>query len=181
MSHKHCCKPEQKPTKKGSANSFLITIGVITALLLGVVVYAGLNNGATTQVLADSQVSLAVAETNYDWGTIDYDGGVVSKSFEITNTSDSVLKLYDVNTSCMCTTAQLVSGNKKTKKFGMHEKNSSVFEVAPRESAELIAEFDPAFHGPSGVGPIDRTVTLNTNDSNHSNLSFQVKGNVVKK
>lgn len=177
-----CCNPnniKQNP-KKGS-NSFLIGIVMITFLILGGVVFLGARLGATTQVTADSQVNLAVVENRYDWGTIDINGGVVSKSFMIENNGSTTLKLYDPKTSCMCTTAQLKIDNQISKKFGMHEKSSSVFEVQPGKTAELIVVFDPAFHGPSGVGPISRTVTMNTNSEDNPTLSFQLAANVVKK
>ena len=80
----------------------------------------------------------------------------------------------------MCTTAQLRTSGETSKKFGMHEKTANVFEVQPGETAEVVVEFDPLFHGPSGVGPINRTVTMNTNDSSQPQLSFQLAANVVK-
>lgn len=175
-----CCKTDsKKPSKKG-IDSFLIGIVVVTVLILGGAVYFGTKMGATTQVSADTQVETQIGETKYDWGTIDINGGIVSKSFTIENSGTTPLKLYDVKTSCMCTTAQLKTASNSSKKFGMHEKNRSVFEVAPGESAEVLVEFDPLFHGPSGVGPISRTVTMNTNDANRPTLSFQLSANVVK-
>lgn len=175
-----CCKIDsKKPSKKG-IDSFLIGIIVVTVLILGGAVYFGTKMGATTQVTADTQVETQIGETKYDWGTIDINGGIVSKSFTIENSGTTPLKLYDVKTSCMCTTAQLKTASNSSKKFGMHEKNSSVFEVAPGESAEVLVEFDPLFHGPSGVGPISRTVTMNTNDASRPTLSFQLSANVVK-
>lgn len=181
MSH-HCHDTNHKNQniKKGP-DSFLVGIVVVTVLILGGAVYFGSRMGATTQVTADSQVSMAVTENNHDWGTIDLNGGLATKSFEIKNTSDSALKLYDVKTSCMCTTAQLKTASKTSPKFKMHEKNSSVFEVSPGETAALLVEFDPAFHGPSGVGPINRTITMNTNDAENPVLTFQLTANVVKK
>ena len=62
----------------------------------------------------------------------------------------------------------------------MHEKTPDVFEVKPGKTAELIVEFDPLFHGPSGIGPINRTITMDTNDANNSTLSFNLTANVVK-
>lgn len=181
MNH-DCCNPkDKKHNPKKGPDSFLIGIIVVTALILGGVVFFGARMGATTQVTADEQVSMAVAENRYDWGTIDINGGTVSKSFAVENKGSTPLKLYDVKTSCMCTTAQLKTAGQTSKKFGMHEKNSSVFEVNPGETAELIVEFDPAFHGPSGVGPISRTVTMNTNSEDNPTLSFQLAANVVKK
>jgi hypothetical protein len=81
----------------------------------------------------------------------------------------------------MCTTAQLKTASKSSIKFKMHEKSSSIFEVEPGETAELIVEFDPAFHGPSGVGQITRTINMSTNDVNNSTLNFNLVGNVIKK
>ncbi len=177
----NCCttKVKKQKTKKG-IDSFLLGIIVVTVLLLGGAIFFGARLGATTQVVADSQVTTQIENTRHDWGTIDIDGGVVSKTFTIENKGSSPLKLYDVQTSCMCTTAQLQSQGRSSKRFSMHEKNGSVFEVNPGEKAELLVEFDPAFHGPSGVGPISRTVTINTNDASNPSLSFQVTATVVK-
>ena len=183
MSH-DCCSPEDKKhkqDKKKGIDSFMATIVGVTLLLLVGVIYFGTKIGATTEVSADSQVSIEIAGSRHDWGTIDINSGLVSKSFAIENTGSSPLKLYDVATSCMCTTAQLITPSQTSKKFGMHEKSTSVIEVQPGETAELVVEFDPLFHGPSGVGPISRTVTLNTNDTNQPTLSFQLAANVVKK
>jgi hypothetical protein len=176
-----CCSPNNKKqkTKKGP-DSFLIGIVVVTLLILGGAVYFGSKMGATTQISADSQVSMVVAENRHDWGTIDINSGIVSKSFPIENKGSAPLKLSDVKTSCMCTTAQLKTAGQTSKKFGMHEKNSSVFEVKPGETVELLVEYDPAFHGPSGTGPISRTITMNSNDESNPTLSFQLAANVVK-
>jgi len=181
MSH-DCCNPkDKKHNKKKGIDSFMVSAIGITLLLLVGVVYFGTKLGATTEVSADSQVSIEVVQNRHDWGTIDINGGLVSKSFTIENTGDSSLKLFDVTTSCMCTTAQLKTPSQTSKEFGMHEKNRSVFEVQPGETADLVVEFDPLFHGPSGVGPISRTVTINTNDASQPTLSFQLAANVVKK
>ncbi|NCN58377.1 hypothetical protein COW99_00950 [Candidatus Roizmanbacteria bacterium CG22_combo_CG10-13_8_21_14_all_38_20] len=179
---KDCCNDKNtKNTKKGM-DPFVIGIVVATALLLVGVIFFGLKaGGATTPVTVDSQVELAVLNDTHDWGEIDIDGGKVSKSFAIENKGSSPLKLYNVNTSCMCTTAQLKVGDESSERYGMHTKSSDVFEVSPGEIAELIVEFDPAFHGPSGVGAISRTVTLETNDENNPTLSFQLTANVVKR
>jgi len=81
----------------------------------------------------------------------------------------------------MCTTAQLKTSEGTSKKFGMHESSTDVVKVKPGETAELIIEYDPAFHGPSGVGQITRIITMDTNDGKNSTLTFNLTGNVVKK
>lgn len=177
----NCCKTENtKIPGKKKIDPFLIGIGLITLLLLGIVTYFGLKMGNTKQVLADSSVNAQIDNNRYDWGAISIDGGVVDHSFFIENTSANALKLYEVKTSCMCTTAWLKTKEQTSKRFGMHEKGGEVFEVQPGETAELVVEFDPAFHGPSGLGPISRSVTLQTNDTNNPTLSFQLTANVIK-
>ena len=42
------------------------------------------------------------------------------------------------------------------------------------------ATFDPAFHGPQGIGPVNRFVSVDTNDKNNSQLTFTVLGTIVK-
>ena len=166
---------------KGRLDPFVAGIVIITILILGGAVLFGTKTGATTQVTADTQVVMSVDSNRYDWGTIDLNGGIVSKSFAIEKKGLTPLKLYDVKTSCVCTTAQLRTASQTSPRFKMHEKSSSVFEVKPGETAELLVEFDPAFHGPSGVGPITRTITMNTNDVKNPVLSFNLTANVVKK
>ena len=167
--------------KQSGIDSFLVGTIAVTIFILGAVVYFGLKAGTTAKVITDSQVELVANDTQYDWGTISMANGIVNKSFTIANPSDAPLKLYDVKTSCMCTTAQLKTASQTSKKFGMHEKNSNVFEINPGETAELFVEYDPAFHGPSGIGPISRTITMDTNDPDQPTLSFLVTANVVNK
>ena len=160
---------------------FVAWIGIITLVILGGAIYFGSQMGATPKVVTKQNIQLAVDSKSHDWGIIDYDNGIVSQNFAIKNTSQTVLELYDVITSCMCTTAQLITPSQTSRKFGMHEKSGSVFTVQPGETAQLKVEFDPAFHGPSGLGPVTRTVTMNTNDTANPQLTFALTGQVVKK
>lgn len=180
--NRDCCnKPNGKKSIRGGSDPFIMWIVIITVFILALSIYFGMKSGGTTQVGTNTQVTLSIDKKTYDWGTIDYDGGIVSKSFNIKNTSNSVLKIYGVKTSCMCTTAQLKTSELSSRKYGMHEKISDIFEVKPGKTAQLLIEFDPAFHGPSGVGPITRTITMSTNDSKNSTVTFNLYGTVVKK
>lgn len=179
---KDCCQPQKIKIKVGfGLDPFILWIGVITVAILGIVIYFGSQMGKTPQVPTQQSVNLNIGIQNHDWGTIDYDQGVVSQTFPFTNNSQSVLEIYDILTSCMCTTAQLITPSQTSRKFGMHEKTGTVFFVQPGETVQLKVEFDPAFHGPSGIGPITRTVTMRTNDAAHPQLTFTLSGQVVKK
>lgn len=114
-------------------------------------------------------------------GQVAYGGGIVSKSFDIKNTSDKSIKLRKITTSCMCTTAKVKIGNKETKLYGM-EMNGDLnplidFDIPAGATAQVIFDFDPAAHGPQGIGPIDRMVTLFF-DAGFKELKFN--GEVVK-
>ncbi|RJQ26516.1 DUF1573 domain-containing protein [Candidatus Parcubacteria bacterium] len=179
---KSCCNTmNNKDQKKSKIDPFLAGIIIITVFLLGAAVYFGTQMGTTTTVTTDNQVQIAVDSYRHNWETIDYDNGMATKEFSIKNTGKSPLKIYNVITSCMCTTAQLKTSGITSEKFGMHEKSAGVFEIKPGQTAKLMIEFDPAFHGPSGVGPVTRIITMDTNDPQNPKLSFELIGNVVKK
>jgi len=112
-----------------------------------------------------SDVLGLVAKTEYyDLGDVPINGGIVTKEYEVENNTDKVMKLKKIATSCMCTKASFEIEGKKTKFFGMEghgDKNPPVnIEIAPQTQAKVIMQFDPAAHGPQGVGPFDRSVLL---------------------
>lgn len=163
-------------------NDKKIIIGfvVLTFLILGGGVYF-LSVAINPAVVTSSQNAKAsVAQKTYDWGQIDYNGGNVSKTFVIKNSGSDVLRLTNVKTSCTCTKAQIVIDNQSSPYFSMHGTSSWTGEVSPGKEAVLAVIFDPAFHGPSGVGPIERLVSIETNDANNPRLEFSLKGVVVK-
>ena len=89
MNH-DCCKPSNKKDIKGKGpDKFVVGIVIVTVLILGLAVFFGTRMGATTQITADAKAAMSVDSNKYDWGTIDLNGGIVSKSFSIKNTGSS--------------------------------------------------------------------------------------------
>lgn len=159
----------------------IISFIVITLLILGGGVYILSVTTASPAVITSSQnAKVEVDQKTHDWGTIPYSGGNVSKTFTIKNTGTAVLQLTNIKTSCACTTAQLTISGKISPKFGMHTTSSWVGEVESGKEAQLTVIFDPTFHGPTGVGPMERLISVQTNDINSPNLEFSLKGVVVK-
>src|SRR3989344_1000982 len=156
---------------------------IIAAILLTLFIISGgsylVVKSSPSQLSADQSAVATITETSFDWGTIGINNGKVQKTFAIKNNGSSPLKLNNVATPCMCTTAQVVINGQSSPAFGMHVKSSWSGEVLPGQSAELIVIFDPAFHGPSGVGAITRIITVDTNDSKNPQLSFTATANVV--
>ena len=62
----------------------------------------------------------------------------------------------------------------------MNSSFSWVGDVPPQKEAQLEVIFDPAYHGPSGVGPINRLVSVETNDTKNSRIEFSLTGTVFK-
>jgi hypothetical protein len=44
--------------------------------------------------------------------------------------------------------------------------------MQPNEEAMVEVVFDPAAHGPAGIGPIDRVVTIENSDGQPLELAF---------
>lgn len=149
-------------------------------ILVGGVYILSVTTASPATVNLSQNAKVVVDQKSYDWGNIPYEGGNVTKTFAIKNTGTDVLKLTNIKTSCACTYAQLIIDGKTSPKFGMHTTSSWVGEVAAGKEASLTVVFDPAFHGPTGVGPMERLISVETNDLNNPSLEFSLKGVVVK-
>ena len=159
-----------------------IIIGVIifTFFLLGSSVYV-LGSGEKAEAVTATQNAKAeIPVQQFDWGTIDYNGPKATKVFNIKNDGTEPLKLTKIKTSCHCTTAQLSINNNKSPLFGMNESSPWVGTVEPGKEAQLEVIFDQTFHGPSGIGPVERYVNVETNDASQPKIQFALKGNVIK-
>ncbi|MBI2405440.1 DUF1573 domain-containing protein [Candidatus Microgenomates bacterium] len=145
------------------AGSILFTF----LLIVGLVLWQGRGGLSKTQVLSDGS-GIELSPQPSDWGEIQINGGIVTREFEIKNTSERSIKLKKIVTSCMCTTAAVKIGEESTRFFGMEmsgDKNPPVnMEIDAGEVAKIIVKFDPAAHGPQGVGPFERIVWLTFSD-----------------
>lgn len=165
-----------------------IIIGT-TALFafFAIVLFANLNpqNSQKVALISDAQGILVAEEKNFDFGTISMSKGNVSRAFKLKNTGESPLAIKKIYTSCMCTTATVKnSSGENYGKFGMpgHGGGSSAvnIEIKPNESIELSAEFNPAAHGPSGVGLAKRVIYLETNSEKTPKIEFEISATVTK-
>jgi len=158
-----------------------IIIAGITLTLLVIVGGIALVSKSGPQELTVSQtVQAQISATSHDWGDIPINNGNVVKTFAIKNDSQATLELANLSTSCMCTTAQVKINDQTSPFFGMHSNSSWRGQVPAGGTAEILVEFDPAFHGPNSVGQVTRQVTLETNDQNHPKITFNLTANVIK-
>jgi len=134
----------------------IITIGVTILLIFGFIFLQGKDNtqvesSQDSQILGDA-VGIEVNPGNYDLGNVPINGGLVTKEYEIKNTTKASFEI----------------GGEATKFFGMEghgDKNPSVnVEIGAGATGKTIVRFDPAAHGPQGAGPVDRSVFLTFSD-----------------
>lgn len=165
------------PTEK----KIILSIVLATFLLLGGSTFILSNSSTSAAKIGLSQnVKLEVPEKNYNWGEIRMSNGNAIKTFTLKNSGTDVLKLSNIKTSCHCTKAQIVIYGASSPLFGMNDVSSWVGEVLPGKEAQLTVIFDPNFHGPTGAGPIERLVSVETNDPKEPKLEFSLTGIVVK-
>ncbi len=162
-----------------SSNKVII-IGIGLTLLVIVGGIALVSKSGPQELAVSQAVKVQISETSHDWGDIPINNGNVKKTFEIKNDSQGILELANVSTSCMCTTAQVKINDQVSPFFGMHSNSSWRGQVPAGGTAEVLIEFDPAFHGPNGVGQITRQISLETNDQTNPKITLNLTGNVIK-
>ncbi|MBU2632469.1 DUF1573 domain-containing protein [Patescibacteria group bacterium] len=163
--------------------SFIIFALVIVLLIFGLAfVIAGTGpSKATIEKTIGAKASFDA--TLKDLQDIKY-GEKAIVNFPIENNGSKNLEIANIATSCMCTLAHFErNGSQEGPAFGM-KGMSSVSDwkgvLKPGEKVEIVAIFDTAYHGPSGVGSQFRTVSLETNDPDNPYIEFNFTGEVVK-
>ena len=118
---------------------------------------------------------LQARETEFDFGSISMAAGKVTHRFWFRNEGTASVLMRRIYTSCMCTTATLVKGGRVVNSYSMpgHGPLPAVNEsLNPGEAAYLDVVFDPAAHGPAGLGPTQRVVTIESDGSRPLELQF---------
>lgn len=169
---------------KGVAVSLLLSAIVLGGLIVFSKFLGGSQSGEATQANISNSINAVLSgeESSFDFGNVSMARGNVSHNFKIKNTGSEPLAITRIYTSCMCTTAVLIQGGgKKTGPFGMlgHGFNPSIkLVVNPGEEVEVEAIFDPAAHGPAGLGRINRVITLE-NSGRSGKLDISFDANVI--
>lgn len=166
----------------------LILISGSVAVLIAIAVLAGTiggqkNNDNETSVYSNG--ALTIKENNYDFGTISMANGDVSYRFKLKNEGDEAVAVKKVYTSCMCTIANILDAfEKKLGVFGMPghggASSNANIEIKAGESIIVEAVFNPAAHGPSGVGLAQRSIYLETNSKKSPKVELNFTATVTQ-
>lgn len=161
---------------------FLILIIVITLGIFGFAIF--ISNSSSTNKATVSKTNGAKISVDHEFksvGEIGYAKGILYHSFPIKNTGERDLEIANMTTSCMCTKVYLKVDGKNGPGFGMKGMSAPsdwVGKLKPGQSGEIIAAFDPAYHGPQGVGQVSRIVSFETNDPQNPYLELSFEGDV---
>lgn len=161
----------------------LIGIALVTALTLGGGVLFMSNLPSKAVVEKTAGATLTLPHTSYDFKEIKYSSGLAEHSFPIKNTGSKDLVIANLATSCACSKVYFKNTREQSERFGMKGMSApSDWKgiIKPGETAEIVAIFDPTFHGPQGIGPISRIVSFETNDVDHPYAELAFNGTVVK-
>ncbi|RJQ28545.1 DUF1573 domain-containing protein [Candidatus Parcubacteria bacterium] len=159
-----------------------IILGFTVLLALGGVALMRFGNSEIQEVsgashTGSSSLSFAERSVSYDFGSVSMANGNVRHDFELTNYIGGEVVVKKVMTSCMCTTADLLLPNgEKLGPFGMPGHGFiPTLDVTIQEGEKLLVPvtFDPAAHGPSGVGLVERQVFVDLEGGERITLSFK--------
>ncbi len=153
------------------------------AVVIGLLYWFGRSTPEDRKPVKNNQLgalALTTEEKGFDFGEISMAAGKVSHKFKIKNSNSESYPINQIYTSCMCTSVSLLIDGKRVGPFGMPGhgfgviKINEILEVG--EEAELEVTFDPAAHGPAGVGTIARSVFVESETG--SPLELNIKATV---
>ncbi len=149
----------------------IFSVVIILLFVGGLVLLAGPGKKETANI-ADSSgggssvLPITLTEKSFDFGTISMTKGTVFHDFKILNSAAEAFVVKKMYTSCMCTNASLITASEKVGPFGMmgHGFVPEIdVPITAGEEASVRVVFNPAAHGPAGVGRIERSVYLENN------------------
>ncbi len=159
---------------------------ILLLVVLGLIFVAQGDNTENQNAALPAQngaSALLATDDFFDFGTISMRDGKVSRIFSVRNDEEVPITIQSVYTSCMCTEAFVSdAAGKKHGPFGMpgHTSPRTDIEVGAGKTVSVEAIFDPAAHGPSGVGLAERSIYLETNSAEKPRVELKFRAVVVR-
>jgi len=159
-----------------------IIIGAIVAsvaIIVGAVFLLSKDNSPKREVLGTA--AMTIDKTLEDFGDMKSDEEKTA-TFTITNTSDAVLRIWNISTSCDCTFASVVINGQETGEFNMPmhmiaRLKNWIGEVPAKQTATLKVTYRPKVMPVTGV--VTRQTRFSTNDPKNPEVEVSVKANVL--
>lgn len=159
-----------------------IIIGAIVAsfvIIAGAVILLGNDKSPKRESLGAA--TMTIDKTFEDFGSMKADEEKTAV-FTITNTSDAVLRIWNVSTSCDCTFASVVIGGVASGEFNMPAHmiaslKNWIGEVPAKQTATLNVTYKPKIMPVTGI--VTRQTRFATNDPKNAEVEVSVKANVL--
>lgn len=165
-----------------------ITIGIVALLVIiggWFMINNQSNNQSKTPESSGNGKLELISQNDFNFGEILMEGGFMRHNFTLKNTGDGPITVQNAETSCACTTANIISSDGNSEgPFGMqggaHKPNPKIsMKVLPGEEITVEAIYNPLKHGPDATGEIVREIFLSTDSGEKVALKFRGVG--VKK
>ncbi|MEK7665757.1 MAG: DUF1573 domain-containing protein [Patescibacteria group bacterium] len=167
---------------KKQTKNVILGLAALIILLIG---FNAISSPSVSETDSAVEASLTVSEMNWDFGDVMMSKGVTTYEVKLTNDSETPIKITEMETSCMCTTAQIVhtDGSKSgLKGMAGHGGGTATLSetISAGETATLLVSFDPNAHGPDATGAITRNIILKTNSQTEPEIKLTFSANVIK-
>lgn len=158
---------------------------IIGAIVASVVIIAGavflLGNDKSPKRESLGAATMTIDKTFEDFGDMKADEEKTA-TFTITNTSDAILSIWNVSTSCDCTFATVVIGGVASGEFNMPAHmiaslKNWIGEVPAKQTATLNVTYKPKIMPVTGI--VTRQTRFSTNDPKNAEVEVSVKANVL--
>ncbi|MDR7419303.1 MAG: DUF1573 domain-containing protein [Armatimonadota bacterium] len=177
--------PRRAPRNRRQSPLLIAGIGLLAAagVFAAMALRAGQDRAAApaTQA-AGGPAALAVSPPAYDLGQVSQAKGVITVELAVTNTGGAELEIREMETTCGCTSASLVTNGTAGPWFGMRGHGDWPegwsARLRPGQQATLRVRYDPDAHG-IYRGPIDRTVFIYSNDPRQPRAAVRLTGTQV--
>jgi hypothetical protein len=149
------------------------------AIIAGAVVFMGKDTSPKREQLGTA--ALTIDKKEEDFGSMKATDEKTA-TFQITNTSNTTLRIWNIVTSCDCTFASVVIGRETTGEFNMvmhtpaYLKNW-IGEIPAKQTAKLLVTYRPKVMPVTGA--VSRQVDFETNDPKNPTMEVSIKANVL--
>ena len=154
-------------------------LGASLLIIVGAVLFMGKDTSPKRENLGSA--SMTIDKTFEDFGDMKADEEKTA-TFTITNTSDAILRIWNVSTSCDCTFATVGIGGMASCEFNMPAHmiaslKNWIGEVPAKQTATLNVTYKPKIMPVTGV--VTRQTRFSTNDPKNAEVEVSVKANVL--
>lgn len=153
-----------------SSKTTIISLIVFFALIVGLVFLF-----TSGQKPESDRPKAETTQTFTDLGEIKV-SDVKQQDYTLKNAGTKPLQILNINSSCGCTTGQIIYKGETSKEYSLHAQSGFVTEIAPGDTATVRLTYRPAIMPVYGL--IEREIYITTNDPVNQKLVFSVKAKV---